>query len=344
MFDLISDALHSGSSALGLGTEYLFNGDSHSISVFNESGGAGGVSVTGHAGGGVSPAATLVGNANGLQIDLIWDSSVTSAANWRQIESAVISAAAVYTTLFTNHAVLNIGVGFGEVDGFTMGPNAVGESLSAGYVLTQDDFGPGVPAAIVAGALGAADTGLVQAGLMSADAAGALENVPGGANVFITAAEAKALGLVDPTAGIDGFIGLSNSVPMAFGPHVPSTSFDAFTVAAHEISEVMGRVGLVGASLGPFTNLYTPLDSFRYSAPGVLAISPGPGDYFSLNDGASSLLPFNNPSNGGDAADWATSPLTKGDAFNAFGPPGPEHLSLVDLLAVSALGYQVGLH
>jgi hypothetical protein len=78
----------------------------------------------------------------------------------------------------------------------------------------------------------------------------------------------------------------------------------------------MGRAALAGGSLGPFNNVYTPLDEFRYTAPGAPDLTPGPG-YFSLNDGVTALLPFNDSNNGGDAADWATAPSTRGNAFDA---------------------------
>jgi hypothetical protein len=313
----------------GLGQAYLLTDSDHLVEVSNSFGGSGG---SGHAPGGVSPTSTLVGHAHGLEIDLIWDTSVTSAANWRAIESSVISAAEIFTTFFTNRDVLNIEVGFGEVAGSTLAPGALGESESFGYIVPNDGT--------VDAALGAADAGLVHAHLMSPNAVSALDGVSD-ANFFITSANAKALGLVDPAAGLDGFIGFSNSEPIDFGHLLTRASqYDAIGIAAHELSEVMGRVGLEGASLGPFTNVYTPLDIFRYSAPGLPDLTPNAG-YFSLNDGRTDLLPFNNPQNGGDAADWATAHSTRDNAFDAFATTGPLFVTPVDLLAMAALGYHL---
>ena len=256
---------------------------------------------------------------------------MTSEPNWRAIESSVISAAEIYTSLFTNHDVLNIAVGFGEVAGSALEPGALGESASLGYLVPNDGT--------VDAALGAADAGLVHAGLMSPNAVSALDGAAG--SFFITSAEAKALGLVDPTAGLDGFIGFSNSEPISFGRLLPSGSqYDAIGIAAHELSEVMGRVGLEGASLAGFSNVYTPLDVFRYTAPGAPDLTPGAG-YFSLNDGHTDLLPFNDPNNGGDAADWATARSTRDNAFDAFATTGPSFVTPVDVLAMVALGYQL---
>jgi hypothetical protein len=339
MQDLLFDNSHAGfdspvHAALGLGQEYLLTDSDHLSEVSNASSGPGGSG--GRGAGGVSPSSTLVGNSHGLEIDLIWDSSVTSAANWREIESSVISAAEIYTSLFNNHDVLNIAVGFGEVAGQALAPGALGESASEGYLVPNDGT--------VDAALGAADAGLVHAGLMAPNAVSALDAVAG--SFFITSAEAKALGLVDPAAGLDGFIGFSNDAPISFGHLLPKASqYDAIGIAAHELSEIMGRVGLEGATLvdtvgDVFPSVYTPLDLFRYTAPGAPDVTPSAG-YFSLNDGVTALLPFNDPSNGGDAADWATAPSTHGNAFNAFSPTGPSFVTPIDILAMAALGYQV---
>ncbi|HVN01291.1 MAG TPA: NF038122 family metalloprotease [Caulobacteraceae bacterium] len=333
MFDPFFDMSHAEfGSGPSLGHEFLLTANDHLVSVNSTFGGGSGA-TSGAASGGVSPASTLVGNAHGLEINLIWDSSVTSNVHWASIEASVVAAAKILTGLFTNHDVLNIAVGFGEVAGSALAPGALGESASFGYITDEPT---------VEGALGAADAGLVHAGLMSANAVSALQGLSG-ENFFVTSAEAKALGLVDPAAGLDGFIGLSSTAPFSFGGFAPKGSFDAVAVAAHEISEVMGRVGLEGATLGPFANVYTPLDVFRYSAPGAPDVTPTAG-YFSLNDGATNLLPFNDPSNGGDAADWATAAVTRGNAFNAFASPGPAYVTPVDLLEMAALGYQVGGH
>jgi hypothetical protein len=339
MHDLLFDnppadfnsSVHMG---LGLGQEYLLTDSNQLVEVSSSFGGSGGGG--GGAEGGVSPSSTLVGNSHGLEINLIWDNSVTSATNWKAIETSVIEAAEIYTTLFTNHDVLNIAVGFGEVAGGALLPGALGESASEGYLVPNDGT--------VDAALGAADAGLIHAGLMSANAVSALDGAAG--SFFITSAEAKALGLVDPAANLDGFIGFANDQPISFGHLLPkSGQYDAIGIAAHELSEVMGRVGLEGLTLQDtagdvFPNVFTPLDEFRYTAPGAVDVTPSAG-YFSLNDGHTPLLPFNDPHNGGDAADWATARSTNGNAFNAFSPTGDDFVTPVDILAVAALGYQL---
>jgi hypothetical protein len=73
----------------------------------------------------------------------------------------------------------------------------------------------------------------------------------------------------------------------------------------------------------------------------VSATAAGAADYFSLNDGGVALNTYNNPTNGGDAADWATLPANTLDSFDAFANPGVRmQVTANDLLEVAALGYQ----
>ena len=283
----------------------------------------------------VSPTSTLVGSSSGLQINLIWDASVKSSANWSAFESAFAVAAKIYTDNFTNHAVINIDVGLGEVGGSKLGAGALGESESNGYLVGE---------ATAQNALASHDAGLVSSGLMAADAVAALQSLRG-ESFFITSGEAKALNLVSPTGtGVDGFIGLANTSALYFpaaGGAIKSSQYDAVGVAAHELSEVMGRIGMEGASLGTHKDIYTPLDIFRYSAPHSPDVTPTAG-YFSTNDGVTNLVAYNSPANGGDAADWASSTANRLNAYDAFDTPGViSQVTASDLLEVAALGFQV---
>jgi hypothetical protein len=119
------------------------------------------------------------------------------------------------------------------------------------------------------------------------------------------------------------------------------TQYDAVGVAAHELSEVMGRIGMEGTSLSAtHTDIYTPLDLFRYSAANTPDIHPTAG-YFSTNDGVTNLDGYNNPNNGGDAADWASSTANHFNAYDAFSNPGVvDQVTQADLLELAVLGYQ----
>ena len=279
---------------------------------------------------GASPASTLVGSSSGLQIDLIWDSSVQASSNWQSFEQAVEQAAQIYTTQFSTHALINIHIGLGEVNGQALGSGALGESESNGYLVSYGQ---------VTNALANADAGLVSSGQMAAGAVTA-DTALSGKTFFLPTAEAKALGLASATgAGVDGYVGLINSSALFFpasGGQIAANQYDAVGVAAHEISEVMGRIGMLGSQSG----YYTPLDLFRYTAAHQPDTTPTAG-YFSTDLGATVLNSYNNPANGGDAADWASTSANARDAYNAFDNPGViTNLNKNDLLEVAALGYK----
>lgn len=341
MFDWHFDSpqRHSGGGALtALGSEYLLS-DSDELtpvtsaphSASGSSSGSLGTTTTGSG----SPGSTLVGSSNGLEINLIWDSSVQTSSDWKAIEAAVVSAAEIYTSTFSNHAVLNIEVGSGEVGGAALSSGALGESESLGYVTSYNT---------VVHALSNTDAGLVNSGLVSSHALGATSALTSD-SFFVPSSEAKVLGLVSPTAtAVDGYIGLASGSALYFpgnGGAIGSTQYDAVGVAAHELSEVMGRIGMEGQAGASHTKLYTPLDLFRYLAPNSLDVTPTAA-YFSTNAGVTDLLSYNNPQDGGDAADLATSTANRTNSYDAFGTPGViDSVTGSDLLEVAVLGYQV---
>ena len=322
-------------SETSLGHEYLLNSTNHLV-LTGAAHSAHSLTVQSNFGSTLhGPSSTIVGSSTGLQIDLIWDNSVRTNANWATIEAAVIAAAQIYTQTFSSHVVINIAVGYGEIAGTPMAPSALGESESYGYITNYST---------VANALNSSDHGLVSNGLMSSNAL-SLAGPPTNANFFVTSAEAKTLGLVSGSStAIDGYIGLTSSSSLLYfstnGGTIGKSQYDALGVAAHEISEVMGRIGLEGQTLGGYKNVYTPLDLFRYQAPNVRDLTPTSG-YFSTTDGsggATNLNSYNNPQNGGDATDWASTVLN--NSYDAFGTPGViMHVSSTDLLEVAALGY-----
>ena len=337
MLDWFLGYSHHGEARLSpLGPEYLLNSDDQlSLVGHAQTAAPSPVSHVSTAPVTGSPAFTLVGAAGGLQIDLLWDASVQSSPAWSALEQAVVAAARIYTNTFSTHAVINIAVGLGEVGGAALSASALGQSQSTGYLTSH---------ATMQAALASHDAALVQGGLMAAKATGALAGLVG-ESFFITSAEVKALNLVSPTStGVDGYIGLTSSSALYFPASsgaIKPTQYDAVGVAAHELSEIMGRIGMEGQSLGTHKNIYTPLDVFRYSALNTPDTHPTAG-YFSTDGGKTSLSAYNNPANGGDASDWASSTATRLDAFNAFGTPGvTTQVTASDLLEIAVLGYQI---
>lgn len=353
MFDTWYDGpsgLEHGHTGSSLGQEYLINDAGHVSVAQGQSQGPGGGSsllVTGAS----TPAPTLVGangiisspsNSSGLKFDLIWDSSVASAPSG--FMQAVIDVAQYYAKLYSNNIVINLEVGWGEIAGSAMASNALGESESYGYVGNYYS--------------------LITNALKHDGYSFSAANEPQTSQFWINTAEAKAMGLVGGstvgTSSLDGYIGFStlsgtgyswnvNATVGASNTGTASNQIDLQAVIQHEISEVMGRIGMEGQTISGHKT-YTPLDLFDFSSSNHLELS-GSGGYFSTNNGTTHLGNFNNASAyGGDIADWAsaTSPNLSGttglpsgfsDAFNAFGWPGNAGLSQSDMLELAALGY-----
>jgi hypothetical protein len=296
-------------------------------------GGAGG---KGSKGGGTTSASTttttsstnstLVGTAGGLQIDLVWDSSVTSAPSG--FKSAAIAAATKYTTDFSNPKTITIDVGYGEVGGSALYSGNLAQSRFYGMYESYST--------VRSGLLADASSSTYQA---QADSTlGATDPTHGG-KFFVTTAEAKGMGLASGT-GVDGMIGLSSRYSFDYNaPATPVASgqYDAIGAFAHEISEVMGRFGSVGKQLG--ANVYTPLDLFRYTSSGVRDLTVGPSSpYFSINGGATNLGTYNNPATGGDASDWVRTLV--GDSYGSGYAGHTAAVSATDLVENSVLGYR----
>ena len=154
---------------------------------------------------------------------------------------------------------------------------------------------------------------------------------------FFTRAQRKALGIVaddlvnDGTATFGaGFIYNFNRMGQT------ANQFDLIGVMMHEISEIMGRIGISGGTIGPFPNSYTLLDDLSYTGPGAKGLGGGFGNFFSIDNGTTLLKGFNGVA-GGDTRDWASG---TNDSFNAFSGPGVQNdLTNVDLRVIDVLGY-----
>jgi hypothetical protein len=264
-----------------------------------------------------------------MQIVIEYDSSVSSAP--AGYKTAVEAAVTYLDQLITNPISVAIVFSYGEIDGSKMGKGDLGESL------TNGDFESY-----------ATTVGLLTGAAMSSDALQSVHALPAadpthGGTFWVSDAEAAAFGLgsepgfTDPE---DGFVGLgkeSSSLTFSFDPSdraVPG-EYDAIGTLEHEITEALGRIDYLGSPQGQ----YAPMDLFRYSAPGQAVLTNSPG-YFSINGGQTSVAAYNNPSNGGDAGDWANSVID--DSFDAFSNSGVENgISRADKIEMNALGFQI---
>ena len=265
--------------------------------------------------------------ASGLTINVIYDSSVTSAPAGFKAE---VNAAVQYLeSLYNDSITITIDVGYGEVAGSKLSAGALGESETYlnSYSYSQ------LATAMKADATSASDASAIATLLAT--------NPTGNGTFWVSTAESKALGLAPSGTSIDGYVGFASSTNIfdynnADG--VTAGQYDFFGVFLHEVTEVMGRQTMDGQSFAG-TTAYEPLDLFHYSAPGVHTFSGTTAGYFSVNGGTTNLANFNtNP--GGDFGDWAS---TKIDAMNAFGTPGVvEPMTSADVTAMDVLGWNLG--
>ena len=166
--------------------------------------------------------------------------------------------------------------------------------------------------------------------------------VAGAHSWWATRAQAKAIGLIgdDISPGIDGTILFGTGVSYTFfGPIAPGT-YDFQSVAAHEISEIMGRIGLSGTTAITGSPAYSLVDALSFSGPGARVLGTGGNPFFSMNAGGTLLKAFNTIA-GADTRDWAGGTP---DSFDAFGTPGVTGLvTPVDFQIVDVIGYDLAV-
>jgi hypothetical protein len=155
---------------------------------------------------------------------------------------------------------------------------------------------------------------------------------------WLTRAQAKALRHIPDDTSDDGGTTFGAGHPFTFSGGIVAGTFDFQGIAAHEISEVMGRLGLSGGKVGTTANSFSLIDNFSYTGPGTKGLRGGPGNNFSIDNGTTLLKLWNDPTaNGLDSRDWA--PGTD-DAFNQFSSSGVVNsVSAVDLQLMDVIGY-----
>lgn len=270
-------------------------------------------------------AATLFAQGPALALTFKVTFDANSATPPAAFAASFASVLQLYESHYTDPITINLNVGWGEINGIPVAPNALGQSLTNEQAvryatlksaLTSD--AKSVPDAIAVSSLPAVDP------------------TPG-INFAMSNAQAKALGLLAANAtGVDGWVGFNSRAEYFFDQALGGTGaqFDFFAIASHEVSEVMGRYGFGQNGGGD-----SLIDLFRYlTGDGQRDLAPtrGIANYFSIDGGLTRINSFNVAASG-DLSDWAGDTL---DAYNA--SPAVRTVlptSAADLILMDVLGY-----
>ena len=269
-----------------------------------------------------------------MNINVTYGSTITGSADAAEIEGAVQDAVAYYEHAFTNNVTINIDFEFAPLGAGAAAENSF-SYLRENYSTVKQIFN--------------------SARATSADQATADASVPttdptGGGTFMLPTAYAKMLGLAAANSSIDDTVTLNSNLTWNFNPtaRAGSSESDAIGALEHEMSEGgMGRVqalGMTGRGNEQNENGdYAPLDLFRYASTGARDLTDPSRDvaepngaFFSINGGSSLLEQYNDPTKGGDAADWA--PSIKGDSYGD-NYPGLDAVTPTDLIEENALGW-----
>ncbi len=162
---------------------------------------------------------------------------------------------------------------------------------------------------------------------------------PVGGTWLVTRPQAKALGLLADDLNNDGATTFGAGYNFSFSGTPTGGAYDFQGLAAHELSEVMGRIGVSG-----FQNQFSLIDEFSYLGPGARQAYGGAFNYFSIDNGTTLLKLFNNNVlTGLTSRDWA--PLSQGgdgspDSFNQYSSPNViNSVTALDLRVMDVIGY-----
>lgn len=282
-------------------------------------------------------AVALPANA-ALTFNITYDSSFAASfgANTAAAQAAVNSVVAAYQADFTDNIHVNITIK-GVADQSILGESNTAISEFTYAQLFNAELADGTSAD------DATATGL-GGSLGGNGTANSGTDPTGGGAFWATSAQLKALGLTpDDSVDSDGTTTFGAGFSYTFSGVIAPGTIDFQGVVEHEFSEVMGRIGLSGTTVGTgpgVPNSYTLLDAYALTGAGAHAPTFAANDFFSIDNGNTLLLQFNQAA-GGDSRDWQGA---TNDSYNAFSSSGVANpVSATDLRVMDAIGYDLSV-
>ena len=319
-------------------------------------------------------ASLVSGMSQAAVINLIDVGGVTGSA----AEQGFQAAAKYWGNILTNNVTINLNVSFAELD-----PGVIGSTGS-----TRTDFGVAqwqnavnttksnsvidqtavLPTLVGGGIVGGLTAGVDITGNNDNTVTASLDGKYASAVLYQNTAVLKAIGYDAALAGVvDGTMTFSSTFAFDFNPlnGIDAGTFDFLGVAIHEMGHALGFVSgvdfldIYGGPNGPYagflgydlndTSIFSALDMFRYSAPGVIDMRTGVDSYFSLDGGVTAFMGgymstgrFNG--DGNQASHWKEEPfcgvgLGIMDPTFCFGQMG--EITGLDLAAFDAMGWNL---
>ncbi len=276
--------------------------------------------------------ATVTALTSGLVINPTFDGSITGDPKSAAIQSTINEAIALYQPLFSDPVTIEIRFRYSATEpGGTPFPDGlIAESL---FVVYEIPWGTYV-FHLKADAKTTNDT----------TANAGLPDLPMTPNLVTASADGRAIGLETPPAMFadgtvgdggpyDGIVTLNSATPFQFTRPPSSGNYDARRLTEHEIDEVIGLGSYLG---GPPSNSdFRPQDLFSWSASGTRNHTALGVRYFSIDNGVTNIVGFNQVSTG-DFGDWLSGPCPQTASYvqNAFTCKG----QVADISATSPEG------
>ncbi len=276
--------------------------------------------------------------ASAIQINAIYDSTVTGDVNAATIESTINAVILNYESMITNAITIN--VTFSELANSGATKGVVAQTVANVYAIPYSSY----VSALFSHALSADD----QTAIAHLSQSATVDPVDNQSTIEMRSSLVKALGIsyfAATHASTEGTVSLNTSIMnLSRSGTQDSAKYDLQEAVSHELDEVLG----MGSSLNPALPYASPEDVFRYVANGSgsspcasvkgRSYSASAAACFSI-DGSTGLAQFNNTGSG-DAGDWLTKSGTV-QVQDASGTPGSQPNLGVELRVLDVIGYDL---